>query len=254
MAKSQTVSIPENGFSLIELLVSILIMSIIIIALYDLFDTNTKIYRAQEQVTTMNQRTRTAMEQMVSAIRMADSNSFAINLGGKPGIAQADLNTIRVVEDLPYDANGDGNTFDRNDLNGDGDYNDDNEDNNADGYINDPDEDVTFSLSGTNLIKTQYIDTTYCPNVNPGCTLCPSSCPPATQQVLATNINSLTFQYYSTTNANPATEVTPPITGANRFNIKVIRVTLDAQTASKDRTTNSAHSLRLKSDIFLRNN
>jgi len=244
----------QNGFSLIEMLISILIMSIIIIALYDLFDTNNKIYRAQEQVTTMNLRTRVAMEKMVTAIRTAGSNNLnAINLGGLPFIAQAEADTIRVVEDLPLDANGDGNTFDRNDLNADSDFADDDEDNNADGYINDPNEDVTFSLSGTDLIKTQYADETYCPNVAPGCSLCPAECPETTTEVLATDINSLTFQYYSTTDATPASEVTAPVTGADLYNIKVVRVTIDAQTHSNDRTTNRRRTMQLRSDIYLRN-
>jgi len=247
-------NILERGFSLIELLVVVLLTSIILIALYDLFDTNNKISAAQQQVTTMNLRTRTAMAEMVTAIRTAGSNNLnAINLQGNPFIADAEADSIRVIEDLPQDTNGDGNTFDRNDLNTDLDFADDNEDDNGDGYINDKDEDVTFSLSGTDLIKTQYVDDTYCPNQSPGCSLCPGTCPVSTSEVLANDIQSLTFEYYISTALDPVHQVTSPVTGNDLYNIKVVRVTINAQTHSNDRLTNRPHKLQLRSDVFLRN-
>jgi prepilin-type N-terminal cleavage/methylation domain-containing protein len=244
----------ERGFSLIELLVAILLTSVILIALYDLFDTNNKIFHAQQEVTTMNLRTRTAMAEMVTAIRTAGSNNLnAINLQGKPFVADAQADSIRVVEDLPKDSDGDGSTFDRTDRNTDLDFDDDDEDDNGDGYINDKDEDVTFSLNGTNLIKTQYVDDTYCPNQVPGCTLCPGTCPAATSEVLATDIDSLTFEYFINTAADPVSQVTPPVTGNDLYNISVVRITLNAKTHSNDRLTNRPHTLQLRSDVFLRN-
>jgi prepilin-type N-terminal cleavage/methylation domain-containing protein len=240
----------KNGFSLMEVLVVFLLVSIVLIALYDLFDTNIKIYNAQQQVTTMNYRTRTAMEQMVTAIRTAGSNNLnAINLGGQPFVAIAESNRIRVVEDLPMDSNVDGDTFDRVDLNTDTDFADDNEDENADTYINDPYEDVTFSLSGTDLIRTQYLDNTYCPNETPGCSLCPGECPPATDDVLTTDVESLTFEYFMGT----STVMTAPVTGNDLYNIKMVRITIDAKTKHEDRLTGRNHTLQLKSDVYLRN-
>lgn len=241
----------ELGFSLIEVLVVILLTVIILIGLYDLMETNQKIYNAQQDVTTMNLRTRTAVLQMVTAIRTAGSNNLnAFNLSGNPIIAIAESDRIRVVEDLPMDTGDgvdppgppDGDTFDRNDLpsgSGDGDFADNDEDENGDGFINDPNEDVTFTLNGTDLTRTQYLDDFYCP----------SNCPGSSSDILTNDIESLTFEYYSDT----ATLIPLPITGADLYTVKLVRVTVDAKTHSVDRLTGRPHKLELKSDIFLRN-
>src|SRR5262245_41897361 len=185
----------ESGFTLIEVLIVVLLTAIILIALLDLFDSNQKIYTAQQQVTSMNTSARTALERMVTSIRTAGSNNLnAVNLSGKPFIAVAETNRIRVVEDLPADSNNDGDTFDRNDINSDGDVGDDNEDENADAYINDPYEDVTYTLSSGNLVRTQWLDNTYCPNGQPNCSNCPGSCPAQTADTMATSIEALTFE------------------------------------------------------------
>jgi prepilin-type N-terminal cleavage/methylation domain-containing protein len=270
----------QQGFSLVEILIVVLIMSIVMIALYDLFDANNKIHAMQQQVTTMNLRTRTAMAQMVTAIRTSGSNHVdAIRLDGQPFIPRADANAVRVVEDLPMDVwntdctpnttGGNGSTFERCDANSDTDVADDNENENADGFINDYDEDVTFSLIDKNslnitgpctlslepcsIIKTQFADSTYCPNVTPGCQLCPGNCPATTSQVIATNIESLTFEYFLDTTASPMFQAAAPVTGNTRFDIKLVRITLNARTAGVDMTSGLPRRLELKSDVFLRN-
>ncbi len=231
----------ESGFTLIEALVVVLLTVIILIGLYDLMETNQKIYNVQQDITTMNLRTRTAVLQMVTAIRTAGSNNlFAANLTGNPFIAIAEANRIRVVEDLPRDINGDGDTFDLLDFsspaNGSA---DDNENENGDGFVNDPLEDVTFSLNGTDLIRTQYFDNSYCP----------SGCPATSDNILVNDIENLTFEYFSSTDS----VIPSPVTGNELFNIKLVRVTVNAKTNSLDRLTGQPHRLELKSDIFLRN-
>ena len=238
----------QLGFSLIEALVVVLLTVIILVGLYDMLDTNQKIYNVQQDIATMNLRTRAAVLQMVTAIRTAGSNNlFAANLAGNAFIVTAEAHQIRVVEDLPKDTGDgadppgalDGDTFDRNDFNGDSNYADDEEDENGDYHINDPFEDVTFFLNGTDLTRTQYVDGSYCP----------SSCPASSTDVLVNDIENLTFEYFSSTDS-----VLPsPVTGAERFNIKLVRVTVDAKTHSVDRLTGMAHTLQLKSDIYLRN-
>jgi prepilin-type N-terminal cleavage/methylation domain-containing protein len=247
-----------RGFSLIEILITILLMSIILIGLYNLFDTNVKIYNAQQQVSTMDVRARTAMEQMVTAIRTAGSNNlYAIYLVDNPFIAVAKTDQIRVVEDLPHDnfdaacnATPDGDTFDRCDTNTDTFFNADDEDENADGYINDSLEDVTFHVTSAGLVRTEFLDDSYCPTSDDAaCIGCPADCPLPTDEVLDTNVDSLTFEYFTNTNQ----PIVTPVEGNNLFNIKLVRVTLDARTQSLDRITKQPHTIRLRSDVFLRN-
>jgi hypothetical protein len=255
----------EKGISLIEVLVVIALTAIIIVALYDAYDTNLKIYRIQQQTATMDMRTRTAMEEMVSAIRMAGSNNrTAINLAGRPFVAVAETNRIRVVEDLPKDivsvggnrnsgcssGSPDGDTFDICDLNGDGNYLGDDENENSDSYINDDYEDVTFALNGTDLVRTQFADTTYDPNGTVSCTGCESAPKhPSVADVLADNIEAMTFEYFH----DSATPISAPVTGNDLFNIRIVRVTLDARTSSPALPGGQPHRLRLRSNIYLRN-
>jgi hypothetical protein len=151
------------------------------------------------------------------------------------------------------DTNGDGDTFDL--IDGvapdaaDTDWADDDEDENADGYINDPWEDVTFTLSGTDLIRTDYLDSDYCPNTQANCSECPNADPASKSEILATDIESLTFEYFSETD----TAIAAPVTGDRRFDIKLVRVTINAKTRTADRLTKRPHTLQLRSDIFVRN-
>ena len=255
----------EQGFTLIELLIVVLLTIIVIIGLYDLFDANVKIYKTQEETTTMDVRTRTAMEQMVTSIRSAGSNyQNTLFMDSNPFIVTAQSNKIRVLEDLPKDvvsASGDGasgcsggspdgDSFDICDLNNDGSYSGDNENENGDGYINDDYEDVMFILNGTNVERTQFEDSTYDPSGTVACIGCDTKPKHATvTDIIATNIESLTFEYFQDT----VTQLTAPVTGNDLYNIHMVRVTMNARTASKDLPTGQPHRLQLKSDIYLRN-
>ena len=255
----------EKGISIIEMLVVVALTAIIIVALYSAYDTNLKIYKVQQQTATMDMRTRTAMEEMVSAIRMAGSNNrAAMNLAGRPFIAVAEANRIRVIEDLPKDVVSvsgdkdsgcsggatDGDTFDICDSNGDDNYLGDDEDENSDSYINDDNEDVTFSLSGSDLVRTQFADSIYDPNGTVACIGCESKAKhPTVSDVLADNIESMTFEYFM----NTSTPMTAPVTGNHLFNIRIVRVTVDARTSSSELPAGQPHRIRLRSSIYLRN-
>lgn len=264
----KTPDLLQRGFSLIEMLVVVLLTAIVMIAIYDIFDTNLKIFKVQQEITTMDLRVRSGMEQMVTAVRTGGSNNlnWVKLVGQNPFIKTAESNRIRVVEDLPNDAwrdsgapgvttcagtPADGDTFDRCDEDGNSNYAGDNEDENGDGYINDPYEDVTFSLSGTDLIRTQYADATYCPNGEAICIGCDTLADPTpTVDVIATNIEGLTFEYF----INTSTLLTPPVTSdTDLLNIRMVRITLDARTESIDRPGQQPHRIQLKSDVYLRN-
>lgn len=61
----------EGGFSLVELLVSLLILTLILVAVLTLFDRSTRIARAQTQIADMQQAVRVSQHQLVRTVRMA---------------------------------------------------------------------------------------------------------------------------------------------------------------------------------------
>jgi len=60
----------RKGITLIELMVAMVIAAIVIAGVYRIFISQTKVYAVQEQVTEVQQNTRTAMEVMLADLRM----------------------------------------------------------------------------------------------------------------------------------------------------------------------------------------
>lgn len=86
------------GFSLIELLVSLLILTLILVAVLTLFERSTRIARAQTQIADMQQAVRVSQHQLVRTVRMAGR-------GGLPMIrVSSDDPSLRGAEDhlLPH--------------------------------------------------------------------------------------------------------------------------------------------------------
>jgi len=70
----------NDGTSLIEILISLVISSILIAALYRTFTSNQKTYTVQEQVVDMQQNLRMAADRVVKEIRMAGFGNVAMVL------------------------------------------------------------------------------------------------------------------------------------------------------------------------------
>jgi type IV pilus assembly protein PilW len=115
----------NQGYTLVELLISMTIAGIVMAAVYTTYYSQQKSYVAQEQVTAMQQNLRSAMFFLEREIRMSGYDPTG-NAGA--GIATANVGTINFTTDL----DGDGSTTGAN-------------------------ENITFSMSGDDLLRNGNI-------------------------------------------------------------------------------------------------
>ena len=127
----------ENGFTLTELLVVMVLAGIVMAAIYSAFTSQSKAYQIQEDVSVVQQNLRVAMSYMVRELRMAglDRNGSG-NFGFKLNDDDQTANNIRVT-----DTNNIYFTLDRD---GDAVLDENN------------DEQFAFRLDGTDLKKYNY--------------------------------------------------------------------------------------------------
>jgi len=89
----------ERGFSLIELLVSMIIGMIVVLATFDLMDSSTRASAAVEDRVDALQRGRTAMEQIVQRLR----SQVCLNTN-TPAVTYGDSNEVRFFSELGDEA------------------------------------------------------------------------------------------------------------------------------------------------------
>jgi type IV pilus assembly protein PilW len=111
----------EQGFTLVELLVTIVVSVVVLAGIFSTFYSQHTSYLNQEQVVSMQQNLRVAMYIMERDIRMA---GYDPNGGSGAGIVAANAGSIRIAQDLTNNA---GTEI-------------------PDGDVGDPGEDITFSL------------------------------------------------------------------------------------------------------------
>ncbi len=102
----------QSGFTLIELMVTMVVSGILLAAMVMAFTAQSRTYNTQEEVTTLQEDLRAALSLMSSEIRMATYNP---TYGANVGITTATADEFRFAMDL----NGDGNTGDTDDPNED---------------------------------------------------------------------------------------------------------------------------------------
>ena len=141
-------SLHQQGFTIVELLVAMAVSLLAVAAIFSTFLSQHKSYLVQEEVAVMQQNIRAAMYYMQREIRMAGCDPTG-NAGA--GITSANANSISFTEDVRGDNVGSP----------------------PDGAIDDPNESITYSLSGNNLVR----------NTGGG------------RQVTAQNIDALNFVY-----------------------------------------------------------
>ncbi len=171
----------EKGFTLIELLVAMAIAAIVMAGIYKVYYSQQKSYLLQDQMAAMQQNLRTAMFFMTREIRMAGCDPTR---QAGAGFVTATSNTVRFTED----------------VRGKG------QDDEPDGDTSDPNEDISYYLSGSQLIR---------------------STPSSGALPIADNIDALYFVYLD---ANGAVLSSPVSLG----NIRSVVVTVVARTGIGD--------------------
>ena len=138
--KHISLRISNQGFTMIELLVAMVVSLLAMAAIYSTFLAQHRSYQVQSEAADMQQNIRTAMYYMQREIRMAGSDSFNT---GNFGITVAGRNSITFTEDIAGPPAGSLNLPE------------------PDGIVNDPtiipniaNEDITYALNGTNLVRT----------------------------------------------------------------------------------------------------
>ncbi len=92
----------SNGFTLVELMITVAISGIIIAAIYSAYITQQRTYLAQEQVAEMQQNNRAAIDMMVREIRMAGYDPTG---GAGAGITTATSSRFTFTQDINSDGN-----------------------------------------------------------------------------------------------------------------------------------------------------
>ena len=118
----------NRGFTLMELLIAMAIVSIVMIAVVSAYQIQVRGKNTQENLTDMNQAARAAMEIMVHEIRTAGCDP---NRTAGAGITVMAANQLDFSMDI-----GDGASFE------------------PDGDLDDPNEQVSYALNGGNLTRT----------------------------------------------------------------------------------------------------
>jgi type IV pilus assembly protein PilW len=121
-------SLNEQGFTIIELLVSMVVFLLAIGAIYSTFQAQHKSYLMQQEVAAMQQNLRAAMFYMQREIRMAGCDPTG---DADAGIGTASSDSISFTEDIRGDSAG----------------------SDPDGALDDPNENITYSLNGGNLVR-----------------------------------------------------------------------------------------------------
>ena len=98
----------DRGFSLIELLISMVIASVVLVGIYSSFDSQAKSNVKQQQIVDVQQNLRGLLYLMEQDIRMAGCDPGATGL---PGIVTAGPNSFRFTLEIHNGADDDADTF-----------------------------------------------------------------------------------------------------------------------------------------------
>ncbi len=179
MKRQMSKLVNKQGFTLVEVLIAMVIAGVVMSAIYYTYYSQQKSYIAQEEIAAMQQNLRVAMLYMEREIRMAgcDPTGFA-----NAGITTKDTGSMSFELDIRGDTEG----------------------SDSDGDTDDPDEVITYSLAGTDLLR----------NDSNG----------AGNQLIAENIDALDFVYLDRDGG-----VTASIS-----QIRSVQITIVARTGRKD--------------------
>jgi type IV pilus assembly protein PilW len=209
MRLKQKLRLSNQGFTMVELLIAMVVALLALGAIYSTFLSQHKSYLAQGETAAMHQNIRTAMFYLQREIRMAGCDP--IGTAGA-GITTANATSINFTEDV------------RGDLVG----------SDSDGAADDDNENITYALSGNNLVR----------NTNLG----------AGDQIVAQNIDAIDFVYLD--GSSPPNVLNPGginVPAANLNQIRSVEVTIVARTgrATLTSSNNNAYLNQRGTQIFL---
>ena len=193
----------EAGFTLLELLIAMTIGLVVLGSIFSSFTTQKKSFELQEQITVMEQNLRVPLDIITRDLRNAGVNP-------NPDTTLVAGTSVGLIPDDPNDATDANVPITTNsikilsDIDGNG---------AIPAGTTDPQEKVTYDLSGTTLNRNG--------------------------QPLVDNIITLTFTYYDSNGNTIAT----PITGTNLSNIRVVQLSITAQTNREDSTYTTAEDV-----------
>jgi prepilin-type N-terminal cleavage/methylation domain-containing protein len=237
----------RRGFTLIELMVSLLIFILTLTAVYGLYNNSAKAFFSQENTVAMTQDLRAAMELMVHEIRMAGYSGFngpfdpALPLGFLDDLNDendTDGNSIHFTRDIGGgDHGGDDAAPENDDDDGDGAIDEPGE---SDGNLNDPNENI-------NYYRYAGADGTWrlgrC--TGGGCTGAGAGIP----QPVMDHVTELAFRYFD----REGTELHPPLDQDARNDIRSVEITLAARTGKPDRLSHRYKTSTLVQRVRVRN-
>jgi len=180
--KRMSLRLSDQGFTMVELLVAMVVSLLALAAIYSTFLAQHRSYQVQNETAEMQQNIRTAMYYMQREIRMAGSNPYDTLPLSSFGIIAAGPTSITFTEDIRGDNPGDP----------------------PDGAVDDPEENITYTLNGTNLERTDNVAA------------------PLNPQVVAQNIDWLDFVYL-----NSAGNVTATLSDIRSVEITIVARTND---------------------------
>lgn len=206
---AQLKAFDKRGFTLVELLTTLVITSFIIAAIYTAYRVNQKHYRNQTEVIEMQQNIRAAMFIMLRELRMAGYDPTASNI---PGFVTATGGRLRFTQDI--DDNGGTGV--------------------GDGDVTDTREDITFGFSATDDADLNGV-------VDSGAASLGISFDGGTNFTpIADNIAAIEFLYTLEDNAGTITQTETPAAG-NYHMIRSVTISILARAENRDTEfTNSA--------------
>ena len=184
MQLKQKFSHSNQGFTMIELLVAMVVALLALGAIYSTFLNQHKSYVVQQETAAMHQNIRSAMFYLQREIRMAGCDPTGT---AGAGIITADATSINFTEDVIGNTPG----------------------SDSDGVTDDPDENITYALSGNNLVR----------NTGGG------------NQMVAQNIDAIDFVYLD--GASPPNVLNPGginVPAGSLDQIRSVEITIVART------------------------
>lgn len=213
----------NRGFTLVELMVTILLTAIIMAALYSLSRVQTRIAKLQENRVEAQEQARSILDLMARDIRNAAYNPLGIignngnncggGIAGAPGVVTADAMIFRFTYDFQGGAGS-----------------------SPDGHCDDPDEDIEYRLDTTGCATNGDIKRR---------TINPSS----DQKKTDCNVTSLDLKYFT----QAGVELARPVSATDRANIQRVLITLTVQSKNPDPEFGGQLNATMTSNVDLRN-